>query len=64
MNKYIVTVESRKGIEIICRPRNGPFVSKEQAEDFVLRHIKEFPWLKYRIYELRQVEESAVELRF
>ncbi len=53
--KYIVTVEAKNKKEIICRPRNGPFVSKKEAEDFVLRHIEHFPWCKYRIYELKQV---------
>lgn len=55
-NKYIVTVESNQGVEIVCRPRDGPFVDKSKAKDFVLRHIKEFPWCTYCIYKLDLVE--------
>ena len=55
MDKYIATVEANQREEIICRPRNGPFVSEEEATDFVLRHSKDFPWCKYRVYKLTQV---------
>lgn len=56
-SKYIVTVESNQGVEIICRPRDGPFVERGKAEDFALRHAKDFPQHKYRIYELKEVTE-------
>jgi len=27
LNKYIVTLETPEGLEVICRPRDGPFIS-------------------------------------
>jgi len=61
--KYIITVESSQGDEVICRPRGGPIISREEARDFVFRHTKDFPQAKYRIYRLEQVAESAMEIR-
>ena len=57
-SKCIVTVESNQGIEIICSPRNGPFVDRSKAEGFVLQHTKDFPESKYRIYRLEEIVEE------
>ena len=57
-SKYIVTVDSIKGIEIICRSKDGPFVDKSRADNFVLQHSKAFPDYKYHIYRLEEVVDA------
>lgn len=62
--KYIVTVETPKGIEVICRPRDGPFISSSghgEAEGWANKKAGEFPGFKYNIYKLEFIISTTYQ---
>jgi len=64
LNKYIVTLETPEGLEIICRPRDGPFISSfshSEAESWANIKAQEFPGYRYNVYKLEFVVSTSYE---
>lgn len=64
MDKYIATVETNQGDEVICYLKPKQTVGTlEEVEKFVEDSLVNFYWSKYRIYKLEQVGESIVQIK-